>query len=128
MPTRRAFIFLGLALGLYMLANQTQVGWVYIMSDGLISLLVLLFFYSWGMLNAIQVEHACRNLSRPTSGPLADDPLLPPADFFEDDPLEITLRFQQGRLKPAFMVSGEEYCPFAPPSEQRQPFFIPALF
>ena len=128
MPTRRAFIFLFLALGLYMLANQTQVGWVYLMVNGLVGLLLALLLYSRGILKGIRGERAFRNLASSRSGAPADDPLATPDEFFEDDPIEITLSFKQAKLKPVFMVSGEELCPFAPPTDQSQPFFIPALF
>jgi hypothetical protein len=64
MPTKRAFIFVSLALTLYLLANQTQVGWVYIMSNGLAGLLIVTFFYSLGMLNAVYIERTWHRLSR----------------------------------------------------------------
>ena len=54
--------------------------------------------------------------------------LLTPPDFFEDDPIEVSLQLKHSHLKPAFLVCGREVCPFAPPTEQVQPFFAPSLF
>lgn len=133
MPTRRAFIFLILAVALYFLANQTQVGWVYIMVDILLGLLVGAFFYGWGLLRSVRVERSFQPLapharSLPAySLPDGESGLKPP-ELYEDDPIEITLHFEQSGLRPAFLIGGQELCPFAPPDERLQPFFIPSLF
>jgi hypothetical protein len=134
MPTKRAWGLLILAIGLYFLANQTQVGWVYLMSDGLLGLLIVTFFYTGGMLGGIQVNRLFRNLSPVLTQPAAPvDPaadsldVTPPA-FYEEDPIETILQFQQTGLRPALLVSGEEFCPFAPPADQGQPLFVPSLF
>ncbi len=140
MPTKRAWILLILALILYFLANQTQVGWIYIITDGLIGLLLVAAIYAWGMLNSIQATRILRNVSPdptiPTpeaaSAPVADretfDLDFTPLAFHEDDPIEVTLQFNHPGLKPALLVSGLEHCPFAPAADQVQPFFIPGLF
>jgi len=126
MPTRRAWIFILLAVALYMLANQTQVGWVYVMSNAVTGLLLVAFFYSRGMLKSIRLERAFYNLSAQPG--LPKDSLLEDTNFFEDDPIEVTLHLSRSRVKPAFLISGREYCPPAPPGEQNQPFFIAGLF
>jgi uncharacterized protein (DUF58 family) len=126
MPTRRAWIFIFLAVALYLLANQTQVGWVYVMSNALTGLLLVAFFYTRGMLKSIQLRRTFQNLS--TQPHLRQDSLLENLDFFEDDPIEVTLHFSRSSIKPAFLVGGQEYCPLAPPGEQNQPFFIASLF
>jgi hypothetical protein len=137
MPTRRALIFFVLALMLYLLANQTQVGWVYIMVDILLGLLLAAFFYSRGMLKPIQIRRAFHNVT-PQPSPLTpqqrqsedenDDPALTLPVFFEDDPIEVRLWVEQASIKPAFLIGGREQCPFAPPGERSQPLFIPSLF
>ncbi|MBI1880800.1 MAG: DUF58 domain-containing protein, partial [Chloroflexi bacterium] len=140
MPTKRAWGLFILALTLYFLANQTQVGWIYIITDGLIGLLLVAAIYSWGMLNPIRVTRVLRagptEPSDPTSevqfaqnaGPETAEFDLSPPVFHEDDPIEITLEFHHSGLKPALLVGGLEQCPFAPPADQAQPFFIPGLF
>jgi uncharacterized protein (DUF58 family) len=138
MPTKRTWGFLILATGLYFLANQTQVGWVYLITDGIIGLLIVAFSYSRGMLTPIQANRVFRNLSSPTSsnnkheksarGDDEDNFDLAPLIFHEDDPIQVTFQFRNPGLKPAFLVRGDEFCPFAPPPDQAQPWFIPALF
>ena len=63
MPTKRAWIFLILALALYFLANQTQVGWIYVITAGLVAILLVAFCYAWGMLKLIRLRRTFRNLS-----------------------------------------------------------------
>jgi uncharacterized protein (DUF58 family) len=142
MPTKRTGFLVILGLALYFLANQTQVGWLYIMVDGLAGLLLVAFFYSRGMLKPVRVERTFHNLASlaspgpdpakawtaqttPTGPPHFD--LMPPT-FYEDDPIEVTLRFRHAGRRPIFLSGGSETCPFAPPTERTQPFFIPALF
>lgn len=129
MPTRRAWTLLILALILYFLANQTQVGWLYIITDGLIGLLVVAFFYSQGMLTSIQASRTFRAPAAPNTltpnDPEDFDLALP--TFHEGDPIEVTLHFKHTGFRPAWQVGGLERCPFAPPADQAQPFFIPGL-
>ena len=144
MPTKRTWGFLILAVALYFLANQTQVGWVYIITDGIVGLLIVAFFYSLGLLTPIQVTRTFRNLSaaqpspvpsfyknkreRRANGDNVDSLDLTPPDFHEDDPIQVTLRFHNAGFRPAFLVNGDEFCPFAPLNDQAQPLFIPSLF
>jgi uncharacterized protein (DUF58 family) len=144
MPSKRSWGFLILAIGLYFLANQTQVGWIYVITDGILGLLIVAFFYSRGMLTPIQARRVFHNLTDPPISALpsnhnnpdkirtngnrkAGSDLIPPS-FHEDDPIQITLRFRNTGLKPAFLISGNEFCSFAPPADQVQPLFIPNLF
>ncbi len=129
MPTKRAFLLLLLASALYMLANQTQVGWVYIMVNMVIGLLVAAFFFSRGSLKGLSIQRSFHNLSS-QSARYGQDPnsFLTLSEFFEDDTLEVGLHIYQPRLKPAFLIQGTEICPFAPTADQTQPFFVPNLF
>jgi uncharacterized protein (DUF58 family) len=136
MPTRRTFVLIILATGLYFIANQTQVGWVYIMVNAIIGLLLVAFLYSIGMLKSIEGRRSFQNLSTRLSGrslssanPNGDDPgLLHLPDFHEDDPVAVSLQIINSKLRPAFLVTGQETCPFAPPGEQNQPLFASSLF
>lgn len=124
MPTKRTWIFLFIAIILYFLANQTQIGWIYVISAGIIGLLLAAFLYDRRLLAAIDLERTVRPVSASRSA--AAELTLP--TFFEDDPVEVILRLQTRSLRPAFMLSGAEQCPFAPPAEQVQALFAPALF
>jgi len=138
MPTKRALVLVVLALALYLLANQTQVGWTYVMVDGLAGLLIVAFFYSLGMLKPVQLRRTFHNLSTgatrhvdtplPTPAQPDGDMILRPPDFYEDEPIEVSLHLKHTALKPAFLINGQENCPFAPPADRAQPFFVPAVF
>ncbi len=140
MPTRRAWALFMVALILYFLANQTQVGWVYLITDGLVALLGVAALYSWRMLKPIQGQrllgHPAADGSKSPEALLkpievgleSAEPDLSPPTFHEDDLIEISLRFEHRGWRPALMVSGLEHCPLAPADDRRQSFFIPALF
>ncbi|MBN1219597.1 MAG: DUF58 domain-containing protein [Anaerolineae bacterium] len=139
MPARRVWGFLILAIGLYFLANQTQVGWLYVLVDGIIGLLIASFFYSRGMLTPIRAKRIFQNLAdgqpetnpqagqNPNNGQTHASDLAPPT-FHEDDPVRVILQFSNIGFRPAFLIRGEEVCPFAPPADQIQPLFVPNLF
>jgi hypothetical protein len=109
MPTKPTLVLTILAMGLYIIANQTQVGWVYIIVNGLVGLLLVAFFFSFGMLKPIQGQRALRNLSKnasdsasapqnrqqnqPNGNAPGDDDLLTLPDFYEDDPIEVSILF-----------------------------------
>jgi uncharacterized protein (DUF58 family) len=122
MPTLRAIVILVLALALYLVANQTQVGWVYIMVDLLAALLLAAFLFSRGGLRGLSVQRGFGGQNPPP----ADD--LSPPDFFEDDPISVTVTISQTGRRPVFMLAGADTCPFAPPADRQQTFFIPTLF
>jgi uncharacterized protein (DUF58 family) len=127
MPTRRAVVIFVLALALYFVANQTQVGWVYMMTDALLALLVVSFIYSVGTLRGLKGSRRFHNPDRnSTNRQLTSG--LEPEIFFEDDPVQVSINVTQTGLRPAFMVRGLEICPISPPAEQHQSLFISALF
>lgn len=126
MPTKRTFILLIFAVLLYLLANQTQVGWVYLMSNSLIGVLLVDFFYSRRILKGVRVERSFQPPSETVDEGLETVDVK--TDFHEDDPIEVRLQAKQTGLRPAFLIAGQETCPFAPLDEQNQPFFIPTLF
>lgn len=131
MPTRRTGLWLALTVLVYFLGNQTQVGWLYLMASGILGLLVVHFFYTWGMLRRLDIE---RTFASPTAEPAAQRTASPydladtAPTFHEDDPIQITLRTRKAGLRPAFLIHGEETCPFAPTDEQKQTFFIPSIY
>ena len=134
MPTKRAWIFLIIAAALYFLANQTQVGWLYVMTAGIVGLLLAAFFYSRGMLKPIVINRtfgrpdSTQTNGRPPAPATAFNPELAPPSLHEDDPIEVTLQVRHAGWRPALLVYGSETCPCAPPADQDQPFFIPNLF
>jgi uncharacterized protein (DUF58 family) len=131
MPTKRAWTLLSLALVLYFLANQTQVGWLYIIADALVGLLLAALFYSLGLLKLIRVKRSWEKEISPVEAAVApgemDDPALSLPSFHEDDPIAITLQFDIGSRRPALSIRSQEVCPLAPVADRVQPLFIPIL-
>ncbi len=136
MPTRRAWAFVILALVLYFLANQTQVGWVYVFTSGFAGLLGAAWLYTHRLLGSLEVKRVVqapeRNSHPEMLGPagkmdIVEPDLMLPV-FHEDDPIDVFLHLVNNSLKPALLVSGTEICPFAPVPQQTLPFFLPALF
>ena len=144
MPTRRTWIFLTIAIILYLLANQTQVGWIYVIAGGIMGLLSVSFLYERKRLAALSVSRTFQALpksgqqsggenSNLSNGRQIDPAITAPSAlilpvFHEDDPIEITLHFENDDIRPAFLIGGQETCPFAPALERNQPFFVPTLF
>lgn len=137
MPTRRAWVLLGLALALYFLANQTQVGWVYIISNGIVGLLLASWLYGWGMLRQLDIQRTVFRLDSSAdadraahlNAPVAETTMIatPANVLHENDPVQIKLRLTYRGYRPTFMLHGDEYCPFAPDNQQSQRFFVPFL-
>jgi len=128
MPTKRAWVLGVAALIFYFLANQTQVGWLYIFTNGLLGFLIAAFLYGWGLLKSIRVSRLVWPAPADGGDEVIPDLIDAAPAFHEDDAVNITLSVSQPRLRPAFLISGQESCPFAPPTAQAQPLFIPSLF
>jgi len=139
MPTKRAWIFLIVAAALYFLANQTQVGWLYVITAGIVGLLLVAFFCGRGMLKPIKISRTFHRPPptepiTPTSPANGRPPTLTESDnleftlptFYEDNPLEITLQVNHASWRPALLVHGSETCPCAPQRTNLSPFLFPA--
>lgn len=134
MPTRRAWHFLLIAIILYGLANQTQVGWVYLISNVILGLIVTAFLYDLGALRGITFQRQVGKVS--ASGDqvqsdmaiaLADITTLDTPALHEDDVVNVQLQFIKTKGRPALLIHGIAHCPFAPPNEQQYSFFIVRL-
>ncbi|MCU0496078.1 MAG: DUF58 domain-containing protein [Anaerolineae bacterium] len=110
MPTARFYSFAIGALILYLFANQTQVGWLYVMSAVLFGLLIVSWILNRGAVSGITLERR-----------------IEPTDLYEDEAstVEITLRLA-GRM-PSVQLNVWENCPIAPPEEREKHLFIPIL-
>jgi uncharacterized protein (DUF58 family) len=126
--------------------SQSDADWLAIhFSASLLGFLIVAFFYSRGMLKPLRVKRLLRPLVTTSSNLLAaiprklhqyevgddediEDLVATRPTLYEDDPIEVTLQFEHLGLRPAFLVSGYEACPFAPSADQDQPWFIPSLF
>ncbi len=108
MPTRRVLAFLITAVLLYLFANQTQVGWLYIMSAIVAGVLLASWFLN---LNALKGIAVTRRLT--TVG-----------ELHEGDEIQFTLTFTSSRRLALIRLS--ETCPLTPNPQPLQ-LFIPSL-
>ena len=123
MPTARAWTFAFTAFMLYFFANQTQVGWLYVMSALLAGVLAAAWWASRRGLHGVQAQ---RRLSGSLSGSLSG-----PAsgEYMEGDEVSIELAFQNQGKTPAAHIRTQEQCPLAAPFTplRDQPIFIPLV-
>lgn len=115
MPTRRASTFLFLALLLYLFANQTQVGWLYVMSALLTG-----------------VVGAAFGINRRALKGLAGERKMGSGEYeerFEGDDVTLSLTLSNPRHPPAAQIRVLETCPLADPASENYHLnlFIPTL-
>lgn len=110
-PTGRAYGFLGTALALYFFGNQTQVGWLYVMS----ALLAGIAAAAWW-------------LNRRSLAGVTGERSISPVELYEGDSVNVTLTLQAGK-RAAEHIRTAEHCPLAAPdSGQREvSVFVPVL-
>jgi uncharacterized protein (DUF58 family) len=113
MPTGRAGAVLIGALVLYFFANQTQVGWLYVMSALLAGVIGAGWWLSRGTLRGIS---GMRRLG---------DGLLD--EWHEGDPVTITFRLSKSGRGAGAQIRLNEVCPLAEPAKRVMPLYIPQL-
>jgi uncharacterized protein (DUF58 family) len=115
MVTARSVAFLVTALILYFFANQTQIGWLYVMAAVLAGVLL-----TAGLLNRGSLGHLVATRSVGQS---------PEADVFEADEATVSVRIRNDGRSPAAQVRATERCPLAAPDSPQasQPLFVPWL-
>ena len=111
-PTVRTRNLVIAALLLYFFANQTQIGWLYVMSALLLGIVAAAWLVSLGMLGRVEGE---RSLS-------ADE-------IYEGDQVTVSLRLAQRRAAPALQIRSVEVCPLADPRSPQHhiDLFIPQI-
>ena len=115
MPTARFYSFLAASLAFYFFANQTQIGWLYVVSALLCGILLAGFVFNRRAARGIKI----RRLLHMT----ADLPV------HENDDLSITLSVDNLRRTMALQLRIEEKCPLAIPEspEADISIFTPVL-
>lgn len=113
MPTARTAAFILTGGLLYLFANQTQVGWLYVMSAVLFSVVVVAYILNrralWGIAAARQVG-------------ASED-----AALHESDEVTVHLVFHNRWRTPAAHIETTEICPLVEPDQREHPVFIPML-
>ncbi|MBC8099283.1 MAG: DUF58 domain-containing protein [Armatimonadetes bacterium] len=112
-PTARFYGFGGAALLLYSFANQTQVGWLYVLVALMFDILVVAYGLNRGALGG---SVAARDLSTDADG-----------ELYEEDAIIVTLRLANLKRLPRYQLQLVETCPLAALSDREQRVFIPVL-
>ncbi len=115
MPTSRAYSFIAASVIIYLFGNQTQVGWLYVVSALLLGVVVAGWWLSRSSLRGItgkrQVAQALEE------------------DLYEGDEVNITLEIEKRKGAASALLRVEEFCPLAAPDspQRKSQLFIPAL-
>jgi uncharacterized protein (DUF58 family) len=115
MPTRRATTLIATTLLLYFFANQTQVGWLYVLS----ALLAGVLLASWSIhLAALRGLQADRHVGGGPDG-----------ELYEGDEIAIQLRLHNTRGYTAAQIVVTEQCPLAAPDSlyRAVDVFVPTI-
>lgn len=101
------------AVVVYFFANQTQVGWLYVMSAALAAVVLASGWMNRGMLRRIEGDRMLGDL---------DD-----ADLYEGDEIQVTLTLHNTGASGAAQLRLTESCPLAAPDKRTLPIFVPSL-
>ncbi len=105
---------------IYIVASQTQIGWLYLIDAIIWSLLVLSAILPWYSLKSLQVEHQVLLLASSLGQPPLGGPL-------EDETVEVRFKVtNNGHLAKHFIKVLTD-CPFEQPEEQHRAFLLTSL-
>mgnify|MGYP001594543927 CR=1 FL=1 len=142
MPTKRALAFLIVSVLLYLFANQTQVGWIYIMSAIVAGVLAASWWLNRRTLRGITASRVFSAQKQNTdiakknqrsSGNSASSAFNGlDQDLHEGDEINIQLTLRNTNRSTASLVRAAESCPFAAPSAETLratslQLFVPSL-
>ncbi len=115
-PTQRGWAIAAVALLLYFFANQTQVGWLYVLSALAAGVWLAAWFLPRPMLRGLTLARRINNSATPAE-----------LELYAGETITVELELTTTRRALALQVHGEEICPLAPADERRQSFFVPSL-
>ena len=108
--TGRATGFLIAAFMLYLFGNQTQIGWLYVMSALIGGLLLVGFVLSRSSLSKINAQRS-----------LHDD------EYYEGASITLDLGFMRRARLPAYQIQVTETCPLAAPEQREHRLYLPIV-
>lgn len=111
--TPRGWALVLIAFLLYFFANQTQVGWLYVLCALTVGLWLGARFFPRRMLNGLTLTRRINGAHLPTE-----------LELYENQPLTIELEIKNSSRLPALQIRGGEVCPLAPVADRDQAFFI----
>jgi uncharacterized protein (DUF58 family) len=126
-PTKRARTFVIVSLLFYFLANQTQVGWLYVISALLLALMPAAWWLNRHMLRRLHAERRIRLNRSGRQEQAAFDSDQP--ELYEGDEVSIQLTLHNDGRTAAYQIRAAEGCPLTPPGSAELEFnlFIPHL-
>ncbi len=115
MPTSRAYSFVAASIILYLFGNQTQVGWLYVVSALMLGVVLAGWWLSRNSLKGLAGK---RRVGKTLN-----------ADLYEGDEVGIFLQIEKLKGASSSLVHVEENCPLAAPDspEYKTRLFIPKL-
>ncbi|MBI4284017.1 MAG: DUF58 domain-containing protein [Chloroflexi bacterium] len=118
--TKAGWAFIAAGVFIYLVASQSQIGWLYLVDAIVWSLLILSVILPWYSLRSLRVE---RQILLPASA-LHQPPLAGP---LEDETVEVKLKItNRGRFARHFIRVVED-CPFEQPEKSQRSFLIASL-
>ena len=125
-PTRRGWAVAAVAVLLYFFANQTQVGWLYVLSALAAGVWLTTWFLPRRMLRGLTLARRINGQRSPSlrSGESANPVEL---ELYAGETITVELDLTNTSRTPVLQVRGEEICPLAPADERTQSFFVPGL-
>ena len=114
-PTARGWTVAVVALMLYFFANQTQVGWLYVLSAITAGVWLAALFIPRRMLSRLSLARRINGVAMPAE-----------LELTVGQPVSLDLELANAGGTPALQVRGVQVCPFGPPADRRLPFFVPA--
>ncbi|MFC1847264.1 DUF58 domain-containing protein [Chloroflexota bacterium] len=118
--TKASFGFIVAGGLLYIVANQTQIGWLYLLDAIIWSLLVLSVVLPWYNLKSLQVEHQVLVPAPTLRQPLLGGPM-------EDEAVEVKLKVTNNGRLAGYFIKVLMDCPFEQPEKQHRAFLVPIL-
>lgn len=118
--TKAGFSFIVAGGLIYLVASQTQIGWLYLFDAIIWSLLTLSTILPWYSLKTLQVERQVLLSTTILQGPRLGGPL-------EDEEVEVKLKVTNNGRLPRHFIRVSEDCPFDQPEKRYRAFFIANL-
>ena len=115
-PTARGWTLAVIACALYFFANQTQVGWLYVLAAIAAGVWLTALFVPRRMLHRLSLTRRINGVMAPTELELA-----------VGRSVAIDLELSNAARLPTLQVRGIETCPFAPVTDRTLPFFASAV-
>ena len=115
-PTQRGWAVAAVALLLYFFANQTQVGWLYVLSALAAGVWLTAWFLPRPMLRGLTLARRINHSATPVE-----------LELYAGETITVEIELTTTGRAPALQVRGEEICPLAPADERTQSFFVPGL-